>query len=128
MRFLICIAFILTISSCKNSHGDKLTYGKGELFYTDNVSKGQAEKLGSYLQGVGFWQADRTISVQLDKAADTFLFRMVVLPSYLNDPGFHQTAVTSVKEFSNNVFDKSPTIIHFCDDKFKTQKVIRAEM
>src|SRR5688572_247876 len=122
MRYLICIAFIFTICAC-NSHGDKIMYGKGELFYTDNVSKEQAEKLGGYLQNVGFWQADKKISVQLDKAADTFLFRMVVLDNFLNDPGFHQTAVTSVTEFSNNVFDKKPTVIHFCDDRFKTLKV-----
>jgi hypothetical protein len=128
MRYLLYIALVLTIYSCKGSYGQKLTYGKGELFYTDNVNKQQAEKLGGYLQNVGFWQADRTISVQLDKAADTFLFRMVVQPSYLNDPAFHQTAVTSVKEFSNNVFDKSPTVIHFCNDQFKTLKVIRGEM
>jgi hypothetical protein len=124
MRYLLGLTFLLLISSCTN-YGKKLKYGKSEVYYTTNVTEDLAKKLGDYLDKVRFFQPGRKISVQLDKAEDTFLFRMVTKKEYVDDPKFIQNGKTSITEFSQNVFDSKPVVIHFCDDHLKTLRIIR---
>lgn len=124
MRFLLSLAFLLLIISC-NNYGKKLKYGNSEVYYTTNVTEDLAKKLGDYLEKVQFFQPGRRISVQLDKAADTFLFRMVVKKEFVNDPKYIESGKTSITEFSQNVFDSKPVIVHFCDDHLKTVRIIR---
>lgn len=124
MRYLLGLTFLLLISSCTN-YGKKLEYGKSEVYYTTNVTEDLAKKLGDYLEKVQFFQPGRKISVQLDKAEDTFLFRMVTKKEYIDDPKFIQNGKTSITEFSQNVFDSKPVVIHFCDDHLKTLRIIR---
>lgn len=126
MRYITSIAILLIICSC-TGYGEKIPYGKSEVYYTDNVSKEQAQKLGDYLQANQFFQEGRKISVQLDKAADTMLFRMVVLDNFVNDSSYIENAKFSVSKLSKDVFDMKPTIFHFCDDHFKTVRIVRPE-
>ena len=104
MKYFIGITFIsLFLVSCTN-YGEKLSYGKNELYYTKNVTKDDATKLGNYLKEQKFFtDDDRTISVQLDKTKDTFLFRMVVLDSALNDKNFIANANAFPADLSEHV-------------------------
>lgn len=124
MRYFIGLLALFIICSCKN-YGEKLPYGKSDLYYTDNVSKEEAKKMGDFLQANQFFPEDKKISVQLDKASDTFLFRMVVMDNFLNDSSYAESAKFTVGEISKNVFDTKPVIMHFCDEYFKTVKVVR---
>jgi hypothetical protein len=124
MRYLLGLAFLLLVCSC-NNYGKKLKYGNSEVYYTTNVTEDLAKKLGDYLEKAQFFQADRRISVQLDKAADTFLFRMVVKKDFVNNPDYIESGKTSITELSKNVFDNKPVLVHFCDDHLKTVRIIR---
>jgi hypothetical protein len=124
MRYFICLLALFIICSCKN-YGEKLPYGKSDLYYTDNVSKEETKKMGDFLQANQFFPEDKKISVQLDKAKDTFLFRMVVMDSFVNDSAYAETAKFTVSEISKNVFAQKPVIMHFCDEYFKTIKIVR---
>jgi len=47
---IVTILFSFTLSGCGTNYGEKLTYlGDNELYYTSNVTKSEADKLGSYL-------------------------------------------------------------------------------
>jgi hypothetical protein len=124
MRYLLGLALLLLISSC-NNYGKKLKYGNNEVYYTTSVTEEQAKKLGDYLEKAKFFTGDRRKSVQLDKSADTFLFRMVVMDKFLNDPAYIESGKTSITELSQNVFDMKPVVIHFCDDHLKTIRIVR---
>jgi hypothetical protein len=124
MRYLFAITLLFILSSC-NNYGKKLKYGDNDLFYTTNVTEDQAKKLGDVLEKSGFWANGGRKSVQLDKSADTFLFRMVVLDKYKNDSSFIEKAKTSITELSQNAFNSEPVVMHFCDDHLKTIRVVR---
>ena len=125
MKYFLSLALVSILFSSCSDFGTKLKYGKGELYYTKNVTEAQASKLGTYLKEQQFFTDERKISVQLDKSSDTFLFRMVVLDSFLNNPGYLDMARTFTGELSENVFEKKPVVIHFCDNKLKTERVIK---
>ncbi len=123
--FLSFLVLTLLICSCDN-YGTKLKYNNNDLFYTDNVSKEQAQKLGSYLQEVGFFEDNgKHLSVQLDRNADTLLFRMVTLDSFVNSPKFNDIAKTICTELSSKVFDNKPVVVHLCDDHLRTERIVR---
>jgi hypothetical protein len=124
MRYLIGLIALVIICSCKN-YGEKLQYGKSDLYFTENVNKEEAKKMGDFLQASQFFPVDKKISIQLDKASDTFLFRMVVMDSFVNDSSYIETAKLMVSEMSKNAFAEKPVIMHFCDQYFKTVKIVR---
>jgi len=125
MKYIIIAVLALTFTSCSN-FGEKLNFGKNELYYTKNVTKSDAEKLGNYLTEQQFFSNDgNTISVQLDKVNDTFLFRMVTLDSALNNTSFVENAKVFPAMLSENVFNKKPVVMHLCDNRFNLEKVVR---
>lgn len=124
MKFLPLLAALLILASCKN-YGKKIPYGKSEVFYTENVTREQAQKLGDYLNQNHFFKDDKKASVQLDKSADTFLFRMVVLDNFVNDESYINNAKIFTTELSDKVFDQKPVLINFCDKYFSTVRVVR---
>ena len=128
MKYIISIIVLsLAICSCTD-YGQKINYGKNELFYTKNVTKSDAEKLGNYLESQRFFLNDgKTVSVQLDKFKDTFRFRMVVLDSFINDKNFEENAKAFPTDLSKNVFENKPVLAHFCDNRFNLVKIIRPE-
>lgn len=125
MRYLLAFAILLIISSCDN-YGKKIKYGKNDLFYTEKVTEDQAKKLGDVLEKAGFWSnGDQRKSVQLDKSADTFLFRMVVQDKFRDDQQFIEKAKTGITELSQNAFNSQPVVMHFCDNHLKTVRIVR---
>lgn len=126
MKYFIGAAILSFFLVSCSDYGKKLSYGKSELFYTKNVTKEDATKLGDYLKEQRFFIDDeKTISIQLDKLKDTFLFRMVVLDSALNDKNFIANANAFPADLSEHVFDKKPVVFHLCDNRFNVEKVIR---
>ncbi|MDT5060618.1 MAG: hypothetical protein QOH63_1077 [Acidobacteriota bacterium] len=116
-----CLATVLMLGC--SSHGTKLEYGKGELYYTKNVTEAEAKKLGDYLTKIKFFEGDKK-SVQLDKSGDTYQFRMVVKEGLDKDEKYLTAIPTAALELSKNVFDGAKVEIHLCDDQLKTLKVV----
>jgi hypothetical protein len=115
---------VLLMASCSSNYGTKIEYKKGELYYTNNVTKADAEKTGAYMLKYGFYRDDKRTSAQLDKSGDTVLFRFVAMDEYIDKPEFIQLWRTTAVDMSKQLFNDKPVTIHFCDKYLKTEKVI----
>lgn len=120
----LAIAILTIVSAACSDYGTKLDYNGGDLYYTKNVTEGDAKKLGDYLVKEKFFDGNPK-TVQLDKNGSTYQFRMVVLKDKQNDPATLQLMKTLASELSADVFGNAPTEIHVCDDQLKTLQVVK---
>jgi len=108
----------------QSQYGVKLIFNAGELYYTQPVTRFEAEKLGQYLVQAKFFDGTRK-SVQIKKSGQTYQFRLVVKEGYDRNEEY----IGQVKEFSaelsEGVFDNAPVDIHLCDSYLKTQRVVK---
>jgi hypothetical protein len=104
--------------------GTKLRFGKGELYYKAPVTEAEAQKLGRLLQEEGFLTTEKETTVQVQKTGSAFQVRCVVVPTALDnrlvEVGFRELGVRIKEE----VFNKQPVEIHFCDELLLTKRVI----
>ncbi|NLJ06779.1 MAG: hypothetical protein GX437_03810 [Sphingobacteriales bacterium] len=119
------IVLLLLAVACSN-YGEKLEFNKGQLYYTENVSSEDAQKLGEYLVKVGFFDGNPK-TVQLDRRNDTFLFRMVVKKEKQDDSNSVVLLKLFAMKISGEVFNGSPVNAYICDDRLKTVREIRYE-
>jgi hypothetical protein len=124
IKFAIVSIVVLLVSSCSSNYGTRLEYKKGELYYTENAKKEDAEKLGSYLLERGFFYDDKRTSGQLDAKGDTVLFRFVIMDGFADKPEMIDLWKRTAADMSKQVFNNKPVNIHFCDKYFKTEKVV----
>ncbi len=114
---------LLVLSGCGQRYGERLMFNGGELYYTSRVTKQEAQKLGEYLVGQGFFDGTRK-SVQLDKRGETYLFRAVMKKNVQDNEVAHRLFQLFAIGLSLRVFDGSPVEIHLCDERLRTKKVI----
>lgn len=102
---------------------EKREFNGGELYYTSQVTEDEATKLGQYLVKEKFFDGARK-TVQLNKNGRTYEFRVVMKED--GDKGSKVvemfTAVSN--ELSENVFNGGKVVVHLCDDRLKTLRVI----
>ena len=124
---IILICFSLTIVAC-SGYGKKLEYNKTEVYYTSNVKKSEAEKLGEFLVSSGF-AGENEKSVQLSKNEETgnYQFRMVTTVEAANSESYQTIFKMFAKQISDSVFNKKPVDFHVCNNTFETLKVIPFE-
>jgi len=124
MKRLIIIASIISVmlAGC-NRYGEKLEFKQGQLFYTKNVNKKDAQKLSEFLVKSGFYDGTAK-TVQLDKNADTFYFRMVVKEEKQQEKETVDLLQLFAFYLSDEVFNGAPVNVHICNDKLKTVKTI----
>lgn len=120
----LAMAILLAAGLACSNYGTKLDYNGGELYYTKNVTEGDAKKLGDYLVKEKFFDgAPKT--VQLDKDGSTYQFRMVVQKEKQNDPATISLMKSFATEVSADVFGNAPVEVHVCDDQLKTLQVVK---
>lgn len=127
MKNLIQIAVLVVIVGAavffnQSSYGEKLTFGKGEVYYTKNVTKAEARKLGNYLVQGGFFK-DKPISVQLNKENGRYQFRMVTSEAYRYKKEYRAIARVMATEISRKVFNGQIVDLHICDNNLKTKGI-----
>ncbi len=126
-KYLIVIVLIpilsLFLQSCDN-YGEKLEFGKGELYYKAPVSKELANKLGNFLLESGFFGNENAVSVQLLKENDVYQFRMVVQEGKEKDESLTDVFKLFGSQIAEAVLDGAKLEYHLCDKYFKTLKVI----
>lgn len=120
---LIPIA-VLLLQSCDN-YGEKIEYGKGELYYKPPVSKELANKLGNFLVESGFFGNENAVSVQLLKENDVYQFRMVVQEGKEKDESLTDVFKLFGSQISEAVLDGAKLEYHLCDKYFTTLKIIK---
>lgn len=122
----ICITLSVLISC--SGYGKKLDYKGTEVYYTSNVSKVDAEKLGNYLIKSEFSDGGKK-SIQLTKNNKTnaYIFRMVITKKASKSKSYEAIFKIFAKQISDSVFNKQPVDFHICDNTFNTLKEIPFE-
>lgn len=100
-------------------YGEKLEFNKGELYFTEKVTKDEANKLGNFLVENKFFDGNEK-SVQLTKNENVYQFRMVVKEGSEKDSTVIGFAKLFAMMMSMQVFDNQKVVVHFTDDSFKT--------
>ncbi|MBF8984015.1 hypothetical protein IZY60_10735 [Lutibacter sp. B2] len=128
MSLLLCaMIFSVILSGCSGEdYGTKLTFGENnELYYTENVTVEEAQALGDYLVKEGFFTNDgNESSIQLNKTADIYEYRMVVNEGFEQDQDMIDAMKLVAHEISEKVFNGASLNVHLCDDTLKTLTVV----
>jgi hypothetical protein len=122
--FALVLSAVLPFLPGCNNYGTRLTFNKGELYYTAAVTRDEAQKLGDFLVGDGYFDGNET-TVQLNKAGGVYEVRLVVKPGSDLDPHLFEFTLFA-RKISKDVFDSAPVDIHLCDQELKTLRVVPA--
>lgn len=120
MKKIITLLSVLTLLASCTNYGEKKVFNGTEVYYKDDVSEAQAEKLGESLVASGFADGG-TKSVQFLKDGDTYIFKMVIKEEFLNDKSMESVFNIFPKELSD--YMDLPVDLHLCDDGFNTLRV-----
>ena len=122
ISFGIAIAVIAGVYLYEsNRYGSQLKFDGNDVYYTGDVSKEEAEKLGKHLQGY-FFTPTSELSVQLCRSDGKLQFRMVVIEDYKNSD-VYPLAFQAMHADLTRFFD-GPLEFHLTDDGFKTLEVL----
>ena len=110
-----------TVEASQNNNPIKIN--KLEVYYTNAITNSEALALANYLAKVNYG-TETGATVQLNKELGIYQCRMVILPSFINDPKYIKTMQDATIELSNNVFNGTPVDIHLCDDQMNTKRII----
>lgn len=125
---LFKIVIILLVSSifinC-SGYGEKLQYNKTEVYYTNDIEKLEAEKLGDFLVSSGFaGDSEKSVQLAKDDENGNYQFRMVTTKEAAESESYETIFRVFAKQISDSVFQKKPVDFHLCDNTFNTLKVI----
>lgn len=113
-------------STTSDNYGTRIEFNGGEVYHTASVTDAEARKVGAYLVKYKFFDGTPK-SVQLNKTGAVYEFRMVVNESVVNDQSRMPTFQTFAKELSVDLFNNSPVVLHLCDNRFQTLRVVTAD-
>lgn len=121
--FLVA-AFVGFVIYSMDGYGEKLEFNGTDVYYTDEVTEADAQKLGEYLVSSEFADGGEK-SVQLSKRDSVYLFRMVVIDGVTKDSANDISFMALAWTLSANVFDKAPVELEACDNTFETLRVYK---
>jgi hypothetical protein len=122
VAIVVILVTLLRVVSCYQ-RGTKLTFNKGDVYYTKAVTEAEAKKLGDYLVKIGFFEGTPK-SVQLNKTGAVYEFRPVVKKDTEKNPTMVDGFRIIGNAMSEEVFNKAKVVVHLCDDNLKTVYVI----
>ena len=126
---IIISAFLIWAMIYSQNIPDKnLVINGDELYYTDNVSKNEVDKLGEYLKETDFFaQDDNNISIKIDKKEEEYILSLIVDKEKVESSDISETAKFLGKTLSTEVFNNSKVSVNLCDDRFNSLKTINIE-
>lgn len=113
MRLTIILVVITLLTSC-NNYGTSLHFGNGELYFTKDVTEGEATRLGNYLIKQGFF--DQAKSMQLTRNGSGF--ELHVIQNSEPTPEASQALKELGIVLSEHVFEGQPVQVVACDENF----------
>lgn len=119
---LLVVAFVAYIVITLEGYGEKLEFNGTDVYYTEEVTEAEAQKLGEYLVEAEFADGGEK-SVQLSKRDSVYLFRMVVIDGVTEDSTNDVTFLAMTYGLSLSVFDGAPVELEACDNTFETLRV-----
>lgn len=120
------MAVVATFLVACNDYGTKKTFGKGELYYTENVTETEADSVGAFLNEMGYLNDEKETSIQLDKVGETYKIRLVVGEQYQEKDSSLDISFKALGFMaSQQVFDGKDVEVDLCDDQLKTKRTIK---
>ena len=120
-----CVAIIVSFAGCSN-YGKEKDFDGVELYHTQNVTDGEADKLGDFLVSSKFADGHEK-TVQLTKTGSTYNFRFVVKKESANDPNVTKSFKYFASILSAKVFNGAQVNLDVCDDQLKTLSTFASE-
>lgn len=122
--YILLLLLSIIISSC-NPYGEKLEFKATEVYYTEHVTKQEAQKLGEFLVSSEFADG-RKKSVQLTKNEESgnYTFRMVTNEKAQKEDSYDILFKAISIQISDSVFNGKAVDFHVCNNTFKTLRVI----
>ena len=122
IKILLLFIIVPSIISC-SGYGKKLEFNKTEVFYTSDVTKEEAQKLGAYLVRSEFADGiEKSVQLAKNKTSNNYIFRMVTSDEAANNEIYETIFRLMAQQLSDSVFNGKPVDFHVCDNTFKTLK------
>jgi hypothetical protein len=106
-------------------HPDRMVeHGSIEVYYTSNVTKAEADRLGEYVAKARGRNTDSKASLQLRKTPAGYQFGVVIKKEFQNDPDTLRLYEIIGARISRDVFDGAAVETHICDSSLQTVHVV----
>ena len=130
-KFTAVLSILVALFACYrlyaaffgNAYGKHISIDKNKLYYTDKMTEADAKRTGDFLNRNGFYTAGEEKDVQLDKAADTVLFKMVTDKSKMSAE-VEQAMEALPRIFSDSLFAGKPVNVLLCNDKLEPYRTV----
>jgi hypothetical protein len=96
----------------------------GTVYYTEAVTKQEANSLMGWLSKEGFFTNDRKMEVLLNKSNGAYEFKFVVKKGMEQDSEYINICKQTAKSLSKNVFRGKQVDIHLLDENANTLRVV----
>lgn len=102
----------------------KLSFGQGELYYTDPITMDEARGVGEYLVRQQFFSDQKAATVQLGQEQGTYQLRFVIDPSRAADLEVLDAFSELSRAIAKEALGGQSVVVHLCDEEFHTLKRI----
>lgn len=114
------LAIITLLTACTGDYGKKLQLGRGELFYTEQITEAEAKQLGQFLQDNAWVNDEARVSYQIDKEGSHYVFKMVLADEkFTKDAEYIANMEILAGFMSRDAFANKPVDLWLCNDKFE---------
>lgn len=120
----LCDDHMKTLKSFASKElGKKMVVNGVELYHTSAVTDAQTDSLANFLVKNQF-ATGKSITVQINKTANVYQFRIVVRPGVADDTAYVNNAKAFAASISTDVFGHAPVEIDLCDKYLNTILVV----
>ncbi|SHJ24888.1 hypothetical protein SAMN02745163_01558 [Clostridium cavendishii DSM 21758] len=119
---LLLVLSIVAIIYSSYIPDKSITYDKSQIYYTNNVTKSEAQKLGDYLKEQGVFSSNSESDMKIDKKKDVYIFSLIINDDSINNKEVTDSMPLISKELSENVFNNKKVQVDLCDTRFKVLK------
>jgi hypothetical protein len=123
--FMIMAVASMFLVAC-NDYGKKKTFGKGDLYYTENITESEADSALEFFKEMKYLSDDKSTSMQIDKQNGIYKIRLVVGDEYQNTDTSLDNQFKLVSTLASmKVFDGKPVEVDLCDDQLETKRTLK---
>lgn len=125
MLLVAVVAAYIGYRSCMRPDlGEKLSFGKGEVYYKDGATRDEAKRLGNYLKVIGYFSGSGGATVLLAKKDDHYVVSFVVKSGVEKD----EDAVASMRQIggmiSGEVFGGAVVEVRLVDGNVRLKRTL----
>jgi hypothetical protein len=103
----------------------RVEFGRGhEVYYVRGATEAEARALGQFLQGAGYFDSRRAVTVQLAREGEAFVVSFVVRENAWNNPQVITWAGDFASKLSEEVFGGKPVKIQLCDEDLSPHRTV----